>query len=73
MAKKSRRTRKKSARNVSRGAVQAAKATETAVAATAEPAAEQPEYRYVVADLRQVVILAAAMFALLIGLSFFIN
>lgn len=73
MAKKSRRARKKSARNVSRGTVQAAKVTETAAAATVEPAADQHEYTYVVADLRQVVILAAAMFALLVGLSFFIS
>ena len=73
MAKKSRRARKKSGRNVSRGAVQAPKATETAAAVAAEPAADQHEYTYVTADLRQVVILAAAMFALLVGLSFFIS
>jgi len=73
MAKKSRRARKKSARSVSRGAVQPSEATETAAAATVELVSDQHEYAYVLADLRQVVILAAAMFALLVGLSFFIR
>ena len=72
MAKKSRRARKKSSRNVSQAAVQAAAAAQGAVAA-AEPADDRHEYAYVVADLRQVVILAAAMFALLVGLSFVIS
>ena len=67
MAKKSRRTRKKSSRKVSQAAAAAA------VVAAIEPAADRQEYAYVVADLRQVAILAAAMFALLIGLSFFIG
>ena len=31
------------------------------------------EYKYVIADLKRVAILAAAMFALLIALSFFIR
>ena len=67
MAKKSRRTRKKSSRSVSQAAVPAAPA------AVAETVADQEEYGYVVADLRNVAILAAVMFALLIGLSFFIG
>ena len=67
MAKKSRRTRNKSSRKVSQAAAAAA------VVAAIEPAADRQEYAYVVADLRQVAILAAAMFALLIGLSFFIG
>jgi hypothetical protein len=67
MAKKSRRARK-SSRKVSASATNRTKA-----AAAAEPAADRQEYAYVVADIRQVAILAAAMFALLIGLSFFIG
>ena len=73
MAKKSRRARKKSGRSVSRTAVQAVQATETTAAATVESAADQHEYAYVITDLRQVAVLAAAMFALLVGLSFFIG
>jgi hypothetical protein len=73
MAKKSRRARKKSVRSVSQTAVQAAEAAKSAAVAAVEPAADQQEYAYVIADLRQVVILAAAMFALLVGLSFFIS
>jgi hypothetical protein len=40
-----------------------------------EPASEpeKPEYKYVIDDLRRVIILAAAMFGLLIALSFFIR
>jgi len=71
MAKKSRRARKKNVRNVSRGAVQAVGVTQTAAPAPVEPEADQHEYEYVIADLRQVAILATAMFALLVGLSFF--
>ena len=37
------------------------------------PQPDEPEYRYVADDLRRVVILAAAMFALLIALSLFIR
>jgi hypothetical protein len=37
------------------------------------PAADSQEYRYVITDLRRVGILAAAMFALLIVLSFVIR
>jgi len=68
MSKKSRRARKKPSRTVSQAATEAA-----AAAAVAEPAADRQEYAYVVADLKRVAILAAAMFALLIGLSFFIG
>ena len=79
MAKKSRRARKKGSRNVSRAAAQAAAAAQTAAAvptdsaAAKTAAAARQEYGYVIADLRQVVILAAAMFALLVGLSFFLG
>lgn len=38
-----------------------------------EQATESPEYKYVIQDLKHVAILAAAMFALLIVLSFFIH
>jgi hypothetical protein len=71
MAKKSRRARK-SSRKVSSSAVSATP-RETNVPAAVEPAADPQEYAYVVADIRQVAILAAAMFVLLIGLSFFIG
>ena len=76
MAKKSRRARKKTSRNVSRavvGAQAAQVAVSSAQGSVAEPAADRQEYAYVVADIRQVAILAAAMFVLLIGLSFFIG
>jgi hypothetical protein len=68
MAKKSRRARKKASRSVSRASTGSAPA-----AATPEAADDRPEYAYVVADIRQVAILAAAMFVLLIALSFFIG
>ena len=71
MAKKNRRTRKKSSRKVSRAAVSAA--LPAAPGAVVEPIADRQEYAYVVADIRQVAILAAAMFVLLVGLSFFIG
>jgi hypothetical protein len=71
MAKKSRRARK-SARKVSRSAPVVAAASPKPEA-EGEPTADRNEYAYVVADIRQVGILAAAMFALLIGLSFFIG
>jgi hypothetical protein len=67
MAKKSRRARKKTSRNVSEVAVESGGAT------GAESVADQQAYGYVVADLRQVALLAGVMFALLIGLSFFIG
>jgi hypothetical protein len=76
MAKKSRRARKKTSRKVSRGVV-SARATQAAVSSVqgsaVEPAADRQEYAYVVADIRQVAILAAALFVLLVGLSFFIG
>ena len=67
MAKKSRRARKKTSRSVSQAAVSAAPA------AVVETVADQEEYGYVVADLRNVAVLAAVMFVLLVGLSFFIG
>lgn len=68
MAKKSRRTRIKSPRKVS-----GTTTNPPVEAVPAEPADGSPEYAYVIANLRQVAILAAAMFVLLIGLSFFIG
>jgi hypothetical protein len=81
MAKKSRRSRRKTSRNVSRGAAEAARVSpsttdaavavpETAPVATAQ---KSSEYAYVVADLKRVAILAVGIFALLIALSFFIR
>ena len=79
MAKKSRRSRKKSSRNVSRGAVEGQTAS-TAPAPAPAPAPadaaavpDRQEYAYVVADLKRVAILASGVFALLIGLSLFIR
>lgn len=69
MAKKSRRNRKKSA-----GRVRPLKSVRVET-----PLAEEHttpdfvEYRYVVTDLKRLAILATAMFALLIVLSFFIR
>ena len=65
MAKRSRQTRKKRARQ--------------SVKITIRPQATQPteldlhEYAYVIRDLRRVAIVAVVMFALLIALSFFIR
>jgi hypothetical protein len=67
MSKKSRRARKSPSRRSPRSATPAQ--PEEAV----EPATEGAEYAYVVADIKQVAILAAAMFVLLIVLSFFIG
>ncbi len=69
MSKKSRRARKK----------QAIRATNQATMTLEMPAQETneavdfSEYRYVITDLRRVMVLAAIMFALLVGLSFFIR
>ena len=71
MAKKSRRARKKASRSVSKAAASAAPVV--AAEAAAEPATDRQEYAYVVADIRKVGSLAAAMFVLLVGLSFFIG
>lgn len=68
MSKKSRRTRKTPSRSLPQVAAETA-----ATAAVVEPAADQHEYAYVVANLKRVAVLAAAMFALLVGLSFFIG
>ena len=74
MAKKSRRARKRARARATYGAGQ------TSAPAEATPVRDQPQelpdtqaYRYVVDDLRRVAILAAAVFALLIALSFFIR
>jgi hypothetical protein len=71
MAKKSRRARKQTTRKVSRAPVAAS--APAAPGTVVESVADPQEYAYVVADIRQVAILAAAMFVLLIGLSFFIG
>ena len=73
MAKKSRRARKKTSRKVSRAAGGRRLLLPLRRRSGCEPAADRQEYAYVVADIRQVAILAAAMFVLLIGLSFFIG
>ena len=74
MAKKSRRARRKKSRSVSRAPVASVSVAETAAPeATAEAPADLHEYAYVMVDIRNVAILAAAMFALLIVLSFFIG
>ena len=75
MAKRSRRSRKDKARQqrISRTAEQApARIGADSPAVPAEPS-YSGEYEYVIADLRRVAVLAAAMFALLIALSFFIR
>jgi hypothetical protein len=76
MAKRSRRARKRRARQ--KKVARAPSPPPDAVPAVEAQAAEQTkpdfqEYRYVITDLRQVAILAAAMFALLIALSFLIR
>jgi hypothetical protein len=68
MSKKSRRARKSPSRSVPQVAVQ----VETPAAVT-DPVADRQEYAYVGSDLSRVAILAGAMFALLIALSFFIG
>jgi hypothetical protein len=74
MTKKSRRARRKSRPTAT---LVVDRATIDAVSAPQEP--ETPatpdfhEYAYVITDLRRVAILAAAMFGLLIALSFFIR
>ena len=65
MAKKSRRTRRKSRASKSDRVVVRIERVEEADPSTLE------EYSYVVADLKRVALLATAMFALLIALSFF--
>ena len=74
MAKKSRRARQASRNTSSKSSSQSAvQKPGAAVSPEEENAADFPEYAYVVADLRRVGILAAAMFALLVALSFFIG
>lgn len=75
MAKRSRRSRKMRARkqNVARKT----EPTPARTKADSPPVQAGPsfsgEYKYVVTDLRRVAILAAAIFALLVALSFFIQ
>jgi hypothetical protein len=67
MTKRSRRARQKGAKRSSELRVEVPQVEQ-------EPAApDQGEYRYVATDLKRLAILAAAMFALLIVLSFFIR
>jgi hypothetical protein len=74
MAKKSRHARKKTARKVSRAVVGAQEAQAPGAPARGSVAGtDRQEYAYVVADIRQVAMLAAAMFVLLVGLSFFVG
>ena len=82
MAKKSRRARKRArARatlNTSQVAEPRAATREAAIEAVPSQGqlqgpTDSQEYRYVVDDLKRVVVLAATMFALLIALSFFIR
>jgi hypothetical protein len=69
MAKKSRRNRKKSA-----GRVRPLKSVRVETSLAEEHTTPDfVEYRYVVTDLKRLAILATAMFALLIVLSFFIR
>lgn len=76
MAKKSRRARKRQGKT--RSAPKSDRQTSPAGLA-ARPselrstAFDLEDYQYVVADLRRVAILAAAMFALLVALSFFLR
>ncbi len=75
MAKKSRRARKRARKNVASSVSQP---MDRRVPATEAPPVEQVipdfhEYHYVITDLKRVAILAFAMFALLIALSFFIR
>ncbi len=76
--KKSRRARKD--RRRTKSARSGARRPTTAPAPTVVLVEEEPpvgptaeEYRYVVQDLKRVAVLAAAMFAMLIVLSFFIH
>lgn len=73
MSKRSRRARKGKQR-----AAASAAGRSSQVSAPVEPTAkpDEPglhEYTYVITDLRRVTILATAMFALLVALSFFIR
>jgi hypothetical protein len=74
MAKKSRRSRR--SRRKSRPATKPpspASAPEPTPNPDAQASADLGEYKYVITDLRRVAVLAAAMFALLIALSFLIQ
>ncbi len=82
MSKKSRRARKRARSQATSSTSQTSELVSAPSQAPAEtlPVKDQPqglpysqEYRFVVDDLKRVVILAAAMFALLIALSFFIH
>ncbi|MCR4405986.1 MAG: hypothetical protein NUW24_03555 [Anaerolineae bacterium] len=82
MSKKSKRTARKRrvTTRVQAPAVQAPTAAAPTVQAAKQPAAPSPttvdfskEYRYVIADLKRIGILAAAMMGLLVVLSFIIR
>ena len=82
MAKKSRRARKRARARSMPGSGQGsvpvaaqgrAPAEVTPARDRAQGVLDSHEYRYVTEDLRRVAILAGAMFALLIALSFFIR
>lgn len=67
--RRSNRARSRTTRSTPSSTSQAPQAVDQA--SVSQP--DVPEYKYVTDDLRHVVILAAAMFALLIALSFFIG
>jgi len=88
MAKKSRRSRRRSTTKKSRRTTQATKPQAASKAQPAETSAAPPttartrkakgvdfatEYAYVVSDLKRIAIIAAAMLAVLVGLSFVIQ
>ena len=72
MAKRSRRSRKNRAREqrISRTAEPTPSKMETGSPAAPPASLQSGQYEYVITDLKRVGILAAAMFALLIALSF---
>ena len=72
MAKQSRRSRKGRARRKTTISTTSS-SIEAQSAQKPEETLHPGEYAYVIADLRRVAILAAAMFALLIALSFFVS
>jgi hypothetical protein len=74
MARKPRSTRKRQ-RNVPSSTASIQPALEAVPPVSAEEQAEPTfqEYRYIVGDLRRMILLAAAIFALLIALSFFVS
>ena len=73
MAKKSRRARKRARQSTSLSQTTAKIVAQPQALAQESGVPDMEEYGYVFTDLRRVAILALAIFALLIGLSFFIG